>query len=183
MPGILRFTKQIFLLLITAGSILLRAEVTDSSASGFTVKNIVYIATNSNDVYNQLIDVKKWWSSAHTFSGDANNLSIDPKAGGCFCEQLSGGGSVRHLEVVYANPGKVLRMVGALGPMQSMAVTGSITFNLSEENNLTKVEVIYTVGGYRPGGLNSLAPVVDRVLLAQLNRLKNYIEKGKPEND
>ena len=38
----------------------------------------------------------------------------------------------------------------------------------------------YSVGGYRQGGLESLAPLVDSVLGAQLARLKNFAEKGVP---
>jgi hypothetical protein len=96
---------------------------------------------------------------------------------------LEGGGSVRHLVVVYAEPGKTLRMAGALGPLQSMAVAGSLTWSLSKADNGTKAELTYTVGGYSPGGLQSLAAPVDKVLLNQLTRLKNYVETGKPEEE
>ena len=71
-------------------------------------------------MYNSIVDdVGLWWDSSHTFSGNAENLSIDDKAGGCFCENLENGGSVRHLEVVFVDPGKTLRMIGGLGPLSS----------------------------------------------------------------
>jgi hypothetical protein len=54
-----------------------------------------------------------WWNPTHTFSSDAHNLSIDDKAMGCFCEKLASGGSVHHLEVVYADPGQKLVFSGA----------------------------------------------------------------------
>jgi len=83
---------------IMSGLSPVRAEVKDSSAIGFTIQDTVIIAANPNDVYHSLVaDVGRWWNSAHTFSGDANNLSIEDKAGGCFCEKLENGGSVRHL--------------------------------------------------------------------------------------
>ena len=87
---------------------------------------------------------------------------------------------VKHLDVVFAEPGKFLRMRGALGPLQAMAVTGSLTWKLTKMSSGTEVELTYAVGGYRPGGLQVLAPAVDRVLFSQLTRLKNFIEKGKP---
>jgi hypothetical protein len=112
----------------------------------------------------------------HTFSGNADNLSIDDRAGGCFCEKLKNGGSVRHLEVVFADPGKSLRMIGGLGPLQGMAVTGTMTWSLSKADTGTNVKVTYSVGGYRPGGLQKMAPLVDKVMIEQLKRLKEYIE-------
>jgi len=37
----------------------------------------------------------------------------------------------------------------------------------------------YSVGGYRQGGLEALAPAVDSVLGAQLRRLKSFVENGR----
>jgi uncharacterized protein YndB with AHSA1/START domain len=171
-----------FLLLFAVSTGTIRGEVIDSSAHGFTLKNTVTIAATPNDVYRHLVaNIGRWWNPAHTFSGASQNLSIEDKANGCWCEKLEGGGSVRHLVVVYAEPGKTLRLAGALGPLQTMAVAGSMTWSLSKADSGTKVELTYTVGGYRPEGLQSLAPPVDRVLSNQLTRLKNYIETGKPE--
>jgi len=42
------------------------------------------------------------------------------------------------------------------------------------------VELTYTVGGYRPGGLEEWAPAVDGVLGGQLLRLERLMETGKP---
>lgn len=168
----------IWLIVLFEGLSTARAEVIDSSAIGFTVKHTVIIASDASDVYHSLVvDVGNWWDSAHTFSGNAHNLFIDDRAGGCFCEKLENGGSVHHLEVVFAAPGKTLRMRGALGPLQSMAVTGSMTWSLFKTDGGTKVEVMYNIGGYLPGGLQTMAPLVDKVLFEQLNRLKEYIEK------
>ena len=165
-------------ILISAGLNPLTAEVKDSSTNGFTIQDSVIIAANPMDVYNSIVeDVGLWWDSAHTFSGNAENLSIDDKAGGCFCEKLENGGSVRHLEVVFVEPGKTLRMVGGLGPLQEMAVTGSMTWSLRKMDAGTNVKVTYSVGGYRPGGLQKIAPLVDKVMSEQLTRLKEYMKK------
>jgi hypothetical protein len=163
--------------LVVHGLIPVMAEVKDSSAIGFTIQDTVIIAANSSDVYHSLVaDIGHWWDSMHTFSGSADNLSIDDRAGGCFCEKLKNGGSVRHLEVVFADPGKSLRMIGGLGPLQGMAVTGTMTWSLSKADTGTNVKVTYSVGGYRPGGLQKMAPLVDKVMFEQLKRLKEYIE-------
>ena len=163
---------------LITGQNLIKAEVIDSSAVGFTIKDTVFIIANPNDIYHSLVsDIGQWWDSAHTFSGHASNLSLDDKAGGCFCEKLDNGGSVRHLEVVFAAPGKTLRMIGGLGPLQVMAVIGSMTWSLSQTDSGTNVKVIYSIGGYRPGGLQKMAPLVDIVMMQQLERLKEFIEK------
>ena len=173
-------TILVMLVLILSGLSPIRAEVKDSSAIGFTIQDTVIIAAEPNDVYHSLVaEVGRWWDSAHTFSGNASNLSIDDRAGGCFCEKLENGGSVRHLEVVFADPGKTLRMIGGLGPLQAMAVTGSMAWSLSKTDTSTNVKVTYSVGGYRPGGLQKMAPLVDKVMFEQLKRLKEYIEKNE----
>ena len=157
------------------------AEVIDSSANGFTVKLAVTIQAPPADVYHRLIhNVGDWWNSAHTFSGDAHNLSIEEKPMGCFCEKLPGGGSVRHMEVIFLAPGKSLGLSGGLGPLQTMAVAGSMRFQISPAEGGSKLEVTYAVGGYLKAGLDSLAKPVDGVLLEQITRLKNYIEHGDP---
>jgi hypothetical protein len=168
----------LWLIFILSGLNSVKAEVRDSSAVGFTVREIVVIAADPNDVYHSLVaDIGSWWDSAHTFSGNAKNLSINDNAGGCFCEKLENGGSVRHLEVVFADPGKMLRMIGGLGPLQSMAVTGSMMWSFSKIDAGTNVTLTYSIGGYRSGGLQNLAPLVDNVLFEQLKRLKEYMEK------
>ena len=138
------------------------------------------IQATPDDVYRRLIAVGDWWNPAHTFSGDAHNLSLDAKATGCFCEKLPNAGSARHLEVVYAAPGKSLVLSGALGPLQSIAAAGSMKIQLSPSGGGTKLEVTYTVGGYLPAGMNTWAAPVDSVLTEQFTRLKNYMEKGSP---
>jgi uncharacterized protein YndB with AHSA1/START domain len=157
-----------------------RAAVADSAANGFTVKLELNIQAPPQDIYRRLVhDVGDWWNSMHTFSGDAHNLNIDDKAMGCFCEKLPSGGSVRHMEVVYADPGKKLVLSGALGPLQSVAATGSMTIQLTAAGEGTKLSVVYAVTGYMAAGMNTWAAPVDSVLTEQFTRLKNLIENGK----
>jgi len=157
------------------------AEVVDSSSTGFTVKLAIAIEAPPADVYQRLIhNVGDWWNPAHTYSGDAHNLSIEEKPMGCFCEKLPGGGGVRHMEVIYLAPGKALGLAGGLGPLQTMAVTGSMRFVITPAPGGSLLEVTYAVGGYLKAGLDTLAKPVDAVLLDQLTRLKNFIQHGDP---
>lgn len=156
-----------------------RGEVIDSSALGFTVRNAVQISAPPESVYVILVrDIGRWWNPAHTFSGDARNLSIDAAAGGCFCEKLKNGGGVRHMTVVHANPGSILRLEGAIGPMQPMGVSGSMTWSLDKSGEGTSLVLTYSVGGYSPHGLQAMAVASDFMLKEQMGRLKNFVETG-----
>ena len=157
-----------------------RAEVIDAQPNGFEVRQAVHIAAPPAKVYAGLVQVGRWWDSAHTFSRDASHLTLEATAGGCMCEALPGGGSVTHLRVVYADPPKVLRLEGALGPMQGLGAAGHLTWSLEAKDGGTDLVQTYDIGGYAKGGFNGLAPVVDHVLGEQAARLKSWVEAGKP---
>jgi hypothetical protein len=153
------------------------AEVVDSSASGFLTTNSAVIAAAPDKVYAALIQVGHWWDPEHTYSGDARNLTMEAKPGGCFCERIPGQGGIQHATVVYVASGKILRLNGALGPLQEFGVVGSLTWSLTKAGSGTQVTMNYSAGGYYRGGFQSVAPLVDSVLATQLRRLKEYIER------
>lgn len=148
-----------------------RAEVVSSGANGFAVKHELRIARGTAAAYARLIRIQDWWSSDHTYSGSAANLSLAARPGGCWCEKLPAGGFVRHMEVVYAAPGKALRLAGGLGPLQEMGASGVLSFRLEAESaDATRVTVSYVVSGYAPQGFTEMARAVDSVLGGQLAR-------------
>jgi uncharacterized protein YndB with AHSA1/START domain len=156
------------------------ADVLDSAAGGFTVKETVNIQATPQDVYAKVFRIGDWWSSAHTFSQDSHNLSLEEKVGGCFCEKMPGGGGVKHMEVVSFAPGKAIVLHGTLGPLQTLAAAGTMQILLSAADGGTKVEVTYSVAGYLAAGMSSWASPVDGVLKQQVTRLKSLVEKGDP---
>jgi hypothetical protein len=168
------------LALVCAAPHWLAADVVDSSASGFTVKETIAIQAPPQDVYARIFKVGEWWSSAHAFSHDAHNLSIEEKVGGCFCEKFPAGGGVKHMEVTYVSPAQTIVLHGVLGPLLSLAAAGTMQIQLSAADGGTKLEVTYAVAGYLAGGLNSWAGPVDGVLKEQFTRLKNLLESGAP---
>jgi uncharacterized protein YndB with AHSA1/START domain len=156
------------------------AEVKSVAQNGFEVVSVATIAAPPDRVYAALGEVGRWWDSSHTFSRDAANLSLELRAGGCFCERLKDGGSVQHMQVVYAAPSAGLRLRGALGPLQMEGVDGSLSWTLKPGEGGTNVTQSYVVGGYIRGGMEQWAPRVDRVLDEQLQRLKSYVEGKSP---
>ena len=158
-----------------------RADVIDSSPSGFTVKIAVDINAAPQAVYQAIAHIGAWWSSSHTFSGSAANLSIDLTPGGCFCEKLPSGGGVKHMTVASADPGRRVLMHGGMGPMLSMAVTGAMDWALANVAGKTHLTLTYVVGGYAPGGVDAIAKPADGMLTEQVGRLKKFVETGKPD--
>lgn len=157
------------------------ADVKNTAPEGFEVHWSAHIAAAPETVYAALIQPGGWWSSDHTFSGEAANLSLDPRAGGCFCETLPNGGSVTHMTVVNAAPGALLRLRGALGPLQSLAVSGAMTWTLTPKADGTDLSLDYAVSGWAPGGLAGWAAPVDGVLGEQVSRLVAHVEKSARE--
>ena len=157
-----------------------RAEVIDSQAGGFEVGHGVNIAAPPAKVWAALGHVGAWWDPRHSLSGDARNLTLDLKLGGCFCEALANGGGARHMSVVKVQPGAVVVLEGALGPLQDTGAMGHMTWTLRDMGGKTRITVKYDVGGYIGGGVDKWAAPVDAVLTNQIERLKLYVETGKP---
>ena len=157
------------------------AAVVDSSPTGFQVKETAEIAAPAAKVWAALGEVGAWWDSQHSWSKDARNLTLELKAGGCWCEGgLPGGGAAHHMTVLMAMPQKLAVFDGTLGPLMMSGATGHLIWQLAEKDGRTTLTQTYYVGGYFPGGLDKLAAPVDGVLTEQLGRLKAYVETGKP---
>jgi uncharacterized protein YndB with AHSA1/START domain len=151
------------------------------TASGFLVKFDVSINAPAAKVYDALIgQIGSWWNPEHTYSHNAKNLSIDPRPGGCFCEKMPNGGGVEHLRVVFIVPRETVRFSGGLGPLQASGLAGSLTCKVISSNDNTRLLLSYSVGGFIEGGFEKIAPAVETMLSDQLDRLKLFVETGKP---
>ena len=156
------------------------AEVVDAQPYGFKVESKADVAAPADKVWAAIGQPAGWWNSQHSWSGDAKNLSLELKPGGCFCEAFPHGGGVRHMTVVFVHPDKQLVLEGALGPLLFSGTSGHLVWALAEKDGHTMVTETFYAGGYFQGGLDKLAGPVDGVLTEQLGRLKSYVETGKP---
>ncbi len=156
------------------------SAVTATSDVGFVTESSVEIAADADAVYALLLTPGRWWSDAHSYSGDSAHMTIDPRTGGCFCETLpaksGAAGSVEHGRVIYVVPGRHLRLSGALGPLQADAAIGTLDLVLAPSGKGTKVRITYVVGGYLRTRPAQIAPMVDQVLSEQLQGLKRAAE-------
>ncbi|MCI5106448.1 MAG: hypothetical protein MRY76_07030 [Pseudomonadales bacterium] len=163
------------LLLLSMAS---RAEVTAVSEAGFVSEHTITLATDPDRAFQALTaDIQLWWDASHSYSLEAANFRLEAVAGGCFCETLPDGGEVEHMRVVFVAPGKTLRLSGGLGPLQQIASSGAMTFDLKPNaDGSTRLDYRYVVSGYQPGGLQAWAEPVDQVQWGQLLRLQAYLQ-------
>jgi uncharacterized protein YndB with AHSA1/START domain len=167
-----------------------RAEVTVKADNGFVVSNEVDVADKPlTAVWQALLEPAQWWNPIHSWSGDSANLWLDPQAGGCFCENLPmpkdapgdlRKGSVEHMRVISAMPPRLLRLSGALGPLQGEALNGTLTITVkANPGGGAHVVFSYVVGGFMRMKVDDIAPVVDKVLGEQAQRFAEYAAARK----
>lgn len=170
------------------------AEVVQSSAGHFVTRDSATVKAAPRATWLALIAPGDWWSDEHTWSGDAANLSIAPQGGGCFCERIPEkdsasevglAGSAQHMTVVMAEPMKVLRMRGALGPLQSEPVDGVLTITLQPDKAAGGTRLVweYVVAGHMRFEIAKISKAVDGVMSEQLGRLAAKLGRvaGPPE--
>lgn len=147
------------------------ADVAAKAPDGFTIRIVAEAPLDRDSAWARLVDVASWWNGSHSYSGDAKSLSLDARAGGCWCEIWSGG-EVEHGRVVMVMPQQTLRVDGAFGPLQDLGVSAAMTFALADGSapGKTKLTLDYKVVGSSLSGLDQLAPIVDQVLAEQVKR-------------
>lgn len=169
---------------LTIAAPALHAEVVETTADRFVTRATATVKTPPLATWLALTKPGEWWNSAHSWSGDAKNMTLTPQGGGCFCERIPVGdsgnasameGSARHAEILQAFPMKVLRMRGGFGPLQGEPANGVLTITLQEVAGGTRVMWEYNVGGPMRYKITELAPAVDGVMTEQLNRLQAHL--------
>lgn len=156
-----------------------QAAVVESNANGFAIEETVHIAVSPDKLYSALVHPELWWNPQHTLSGSAANLSLDAKAGGCLCESLPNGGSVRHLTVAAVMPGKAIVLRGAMGPFQEQGVDGALIFTLKTKDGGTDLVLDNNLGGFMKGGMGKWPEAADGMLTDLVAHLKYYAETGE----
>ena len=160
------------------------AEVKARSADGFTLTYERTVSVGRGDVFLAIESIDAWWDGAHTYSGSAGNLRLEPFVGGCFCEALTDGTTFEHGRVT-AFDDDHLRLNAPLGPLNGKAMRADLTFSWPERAYLgdgdeTSVILSFVVEG---PGLGAFADPVDRVMQGQFDRLLRLIELGSASTE
>lgn len=154
------------------------AEVSDVSPAGFLLTYRAEVKADPPGVVKAIGQVGSWWNPRHSYSGKAANLSMELRAGGCFCESWAEN-SVEHARVLYVDRGKAVRLQGGLGPLQEMAVYAILNFGAAPAEGGSVLTMTYRVRGNSEAALDKLAPIVDRVMGEQFKRLAAFAS-GEP---
>ncbi len=168
-------------LALSGGTLPAQAEVRESVAHGFSIEHERTVAATPDQLFAALSRPDLWWDSGHSWSGDAANLSFDPRAGGCWCERLADGGSVEHGRVVMFNPrNRAIVMQSLLGPMLEIGESGLLIWRVEPvegENRRARLVWLYRVTLHptrTPGADADLAAAVDGVLGEQIDRIAAF---------
>jgi len=152
------------------------AEVVSRSADGFTLRFAVGVEAAPEDVVTAVSELPQWWDPAHTYTGDAVNLSMAFEEGGCWCEKLADGTVFEHAVVTGIAADRVT-MTAALGPLHDKATKAELTFGSEPENRGRLVTVDFVVEG---PGLGAMADGVNTVMDQAFDRLIHQIEYAEP---
>ncbi|MGV6819465.1 MAG: SRPBCC family protein [Parvularcula sp.] len=140
------------------------AEVISATPSHFTLKMEAVAEAPPEQVWAKLIHPARWWSSDHTYSGDAENLTLELRPGGLWREDWAGHG-VEHGRVLFFEENEGLRLEAPFGPLQAMAVQAvwSITLTPEDDGQRTRVTFEFVCNGSDQSRLDEVAPAVDYV--------------------
>ncbi len=163
--------RSLFLLLACLLPAPAAAEVKSASAGSFSLEHRASVRLPPAELFARFGQIGSWWDPQHSYSGQAGNLTLELKAGGCFCERLPNGGGIEHLRVVYVEPGKRIVLTGALGPLLFDAVHGVMDVQIRPSAAGSDLVLTYKAAGFAGGGADKVAPAVDRVLGEQVRRL------------
>lgn len=156
-----------------------QAAVVSSWESGFRIENKATVSTTPETAWQALGEIGSWWNSEHTYSGSASNMTMPLKPGACWCEALPGGG-IEHGRVIMVWPEqRMVRIDGAVGPLQDEGVAGALTWKVNEVPGGVEIVQTYHVGGVRPEMLKN-AGLVDQVMAEQLEGLRAYLQPAIP---
>ena len=150
---------------------LARAEVVTATSARMELAQSYESALSPDDLWARLSDPSAWWGDDHTYSGSADNLSLELSAGGLWREDWDAG-SVAHGEVLSVMQGEMLRMDAPFGPLQAMGVSSSLTLSIApgEEGGST-LNFHFVANGAEGAGLDEMAPAVDGVWASALKTL------------
>lgn len=163
-----------------------QAKIVKQDSTGFLVTHIAEVEASEDQIWQRLLKPSSWWDEGYSWSGSSEGIYLEEKAGGCFCEKLpaeKGAGTVEHMRVIHISKGKVLRMQGAIGPLQSEAMVGTFTAAIApvpEKEGVSRVSFTYIVGGYMRFPMERMAENIDKIMGQQFASLT---EPFLPEED
>lgn len=156
-----------------------RADVIASSPDGFHIKLERETDQSQNAVAKRVLDLSDWWSSYHTYSGNADNLILTSTQVGGRWMEVWPDGSVLHGTLIgnmTLGKNQIVRFDAALGPLQQLGVSAVLNITLSpiEGSDRTQITFDYRVTGADHQSLEKWAEIVEGVLAEQIENLSTF---------
>lgn len=154
------------------------AQVIERSEDHFVLRHEIDLEYPPEDMWTALGQIGEWWDSAHTYSGDASNMSVTLEPGACFCERLADGTDFEHGRVVEADPETGVLFDAPLGPLKGKATMArwSVGWTGSPMGAGTRLVITYVVRG---PGVGAWAEGVDSVMRIQYGRYSHFMHYGE----
>lgn len=156
-----------------------QAAVIKSAPDGIVSESSAVIGVKPARMWRALTNWSNWWDKAHSYSGKAEAIHLDPRGSGLLLERWDKN-SVQHAVVLSAVAPSSLRMSGGFGPLQALPVNAILEFSLRGEGSGTRLTMTCRVAGTAANNLDTLAVPVDNVMSEGFSRLLNYAATGKP---
>lgn len=153
------------------------AEILSSSSTHFTLRHEAKSVLPPDELWARLIQPSSWWHPEHTYSGDSQNISFEPTAGGLWLESWNEG-SVIHGEVIFVKPRRVLRLNAPFGPLQELGAYTIWTIKLEAQDKGTRVIFEEVSHGPESAKMSDIAVAVDFVKGEAIKRLVNTTKNG-----
>lgn len=153
------------------------AEVVERGADHFILRYQAALEASPEDLIGAVKHIGAWWNPAHTYSGDADNLSMALAPGACFCERLADGSVFEHGAVHEYDAATGVLIHAALGPLHGKAERADWSIGWTGSDGGRGLVMTYVVQG---PGLGALAGPVDQVMGEQFQRLVHFVEYGEP---
>jgi uncharacterized protein YndB with AHSA1/START domain len=136
------------------------AEIVSRSENAFMLKFTGRTTLGPAGVPEALSQLPLWWDPAHSYSGDADNLSLDLGVGGCWCEKLEDGTDFDHGRTLSVEPDE-MRFHAPFGPLRSMATRADLVVTYPLVDGVVTPTWTFVVEG---PGVGAMAEPVDAVM-------------------
>jgi len=136
------------------------AEIISRSENAFTLRFEGETRLGPDGVADAFSQVQQWWDPAHSYTGDAANLSLDLVPGGCWCEAMPDGSRFDHGRVEAVALGEV-RLHAPFGPLRTMATRAELVVTYALVDGVVLPSWTFIVEG---PGVGALAEPVDGVI-------------------
>ena len=150
------------------------AEVMARTADSFTLRYQTGAEAAPGDIVAAMGRVEGWWDGAHSYSGDARNLSVDMTPGGCWCERLANGTDFRHATVVAVEADR-LQFNAPFGPLNGKTTRADLIVTWPMANGGRTITWEMVIEG---PGLGAYADAVDSVMNAGFGRFTRFLAGG-----